>query len=315
MAQSVEQLIRNQQAAGSSPASSSRKKHLHLQVLFLFEREEFVMAHKQNLHTHSVFCDGKDTLEEMVIAAIEKGFDSIGFSSHSYMEQIAEFSMKEENVPAYRAEVMRLRETYKDRIAIFCGLEKDYNTQMDVSGYDYLIGSVHVMERDGKFMYVDWDTDKLKYSIENVFGGDGLAYARYYFGEVAKIPDSGPVDILGHFDLLSKFCEQVSYFDVHSQEYLSAARDAIDTLEDRIPFFEVNTGAMARGYRSTPYPAADMVGHFRKRGFGAVITTDCHNRNLLDYGYDAAKALLIANGYTHHYVLTRDGFVPVSLFD
>ena len=34
VAQSVEQLIRNQQAAGSSPAISSRKKHLREQVLF-----------------------------------------------------------------------------------------------------------------------------------------------------------------------------------------------------------------------------------------------------------------------------------------
>ena len=34
MAQLVEQLIRNQQVAGSSPATSSRKKHLLSQVLF-----------------------------------------------------------------------------------------------------------------------------------------------------------------------------------------------------------------------------------------------------------------------------------------
>lgn len=273
------------------------------------------MAYKQNLHTHSVFCDGKDTLEEMVLAAIEKGFDSIGFSGHTHMEQIADFSLKVEMAPEYKAEALRLKEAYKDQIAIFCGLEKDYNTQMDVSGYDYLLGSVHGMELDGAFMYVDWNTDKLKYSVEEVFGGDGLAYAKHYFGEVAKIAESGPVDIVAHFDLVSKFSEQVDYFDVNSSEYLAAAIGAIDALEGKVPYFEVNTGAMARGYRTAPYPAANLIGEFRKRGFGAVITTDCHDRNLLDYGYDAAKAYLIANGFTHHYVLTRDGFVPVSLFD
>lgn len=41
--------------------------------------------HKQNLHTHTVYCDGADTPEEMVISALSKGFDSIGFSGHSYM--------------------------------------------------------------------------------------------------------------------------------------------------------------------------------------------------------------------------------------
>ena len=40
------------------------------------------MSFKANFHTHSNFCDGKCTAEEMVIAAIEKGFDTLGFSSH-----------------------------------------------------------------------------------------------------------------------------------------------------------------------------------------------------------------------------------------
>ena len=30
---------------------------------------------KQNLHTHSIFCDGKDTIEEMTLEAISKGFE------------------------------------------------------------------------------------------------------------------------------------------------------------------------------------------------------------------------------------------------
>ena len=34
---------------------------------------------KQNLHTHSIFCDGKDTIEEMTLEAISKGFDILGF--------------------------------------------------------------------------------------------------------------------------------------------------------------------------------------------------------------------------------------------
>ena len=38
---------------------------------------------KVNLHTHTCFCDGKNTPEEMVISAIEKGMDVLGFSGHS----------------------------------------------------------------------------------------------------------------------------------------------------------------------------------------------------------------------------------------
>ncbi len=35
-----------------------------------------------NFHTHTVFCDGRNTPEEVVLSAIEKGFSAIGFSGH-----------------------------------------------------------------------------------------------------------------------------------------------------------------------------------------------------------------------------------------
>ena len=41
---------------------------------------------KQNLHTHTVYCDGNDTPEEMVLTAIEKHFDILGFSGHGHVE-------------------------------------------------------------------------------------------------------------------------------------------------------------------------------------------------------------------------------------
>lgn len=38
---------------------------------------------RQNLHTHTTFCDGTNTAEEMIQAARELGMDSLGFSGHS----------------------------------------------------------------------------------------------------------------------------------------------------------------------------------------------------------------------------------------
>lgn len=39
---------------------------------------------KINLHSHTTFCDGKNSAEEMVVSAIDHGFDVFGFSGHSY---------------------------------------------------------------------------------------------------------------------------------------------------------------------------------------------------------------------------------------
>ena len=64
---------------------------------------------KSNLHTHSTFCDGKSTLEENVLAAIQKGMKVLGFTSHSMYPFHTESNMKPENFAAYCEEIHRLQ--------------------------------------------------------------------------------------------------------------------------------------------------------------------------------------------------------------
>jgi len=67
----------------------------------------------QNLHTHTTFCDGLDTPEELVKTALEKGFDSIGFSEHSYM-WASDFSIKiGDKTKEYKEEINFLKQKYK----------------------------------------------------------------------------------------------------------------------------------------------------------------------------------------------------------
>ena len=274
------------------------------------------MGYKQCLHTHSVLCDGKDTLEEMVLAAIEKGFDSIGFSGHSFIDIYAEFSMSEEDGKVYKAEIARLQQVYGDRIKIFCGLEKDNYTTLSTEGYDYLIGSVHVMEHPEGLLFIDWTAERTRENIEKVFGGDGIAYAKHYFKALADLPNHGSFDILGHFDLLTKFNEkEPDLFDTTDPAYRAAATEAAEALVGKVKYFEVNTGAISRGYRTTPYPDPYIIKEMKRLGFGAIISSDCHDRNFLDCGYEDAKRLLKEAGFTEHYVLKEEGFVAIPLED
>ena len=272
------------------------------------------MGYKQCLHTHSIFCDGKDTLEQMVQTAIEKGFDSIGFSGHSYMDIYADFSMDEEKANAYRAEITRLQGVYGNQIKIFCGLEKDNYTKVSTDGYDYLIGSVHCVQYGKTLVFVDWTLDRALDAIDNVFCGDGLAYAEAYFDAVAELPNYGRFDILGHFDLVTKFIEkQPDMFDTTHPRYRAAVTRAAEALVGKVRFFEINTGAISRGYRTSPYPDSFILKEMKRLGFGAVISSDCHDRNFLDCAYAEAARLLAEAGFTEHYVLKEEGFVAIPL--
>ena len=71
------------------------------------------MNNKQNLHTHTIFADGKDKPEEIVVEAIHRGFHSIGFSEHSYMYYSDyPYQMTIEETENYKSEIRFLKITY-----------------------------------------------------------------------------------------------------------------------------------------------------------------------------------------------------------
>ena len=77
----------------------------------------------QDLHTHTVYCDGQNAPEDMVRAAIEKGMSRIGFSGHCYTFFDTSYCMSEDGVKEYCAEIAALKEKYKGQIEILLGLE------------------------------------------------------------------------------------------------------------------------------------------------------------------------------------------------
>ena len=65
----------------------------------------------------------------------------------------------------------------------------------------------------------------------------------------------------------------------------------------RTPIFEINTGAMAKGYRTTPYPSQETLGIIREMGGRIVINSDCHRAELLDYCLEEAERYALSAGF------------------
>ncbi len=271
------------------------------------------MEFLQNLHQHSTYCDGADTPKEVLDTAIEKGFDSVGFSGHSYMYYAPDHSMSEKGTEEYIKEITALKEEYKGKIEVYCGLEFDMFSKVDLSPYDYLIGSVHYFDFSGEKVGFDRSETEVARIINTYFGGDGGEYAKEYYRLLAKLPEYGKFDILGHPDLITKHSENRRFFDEDSKEYRYFAINALEQLAGKIPYFEVNTGAMARGYRTSPYPAPFMLDELRRLGFGAIISSDCHDARFIDCGFKAAQSLLKEHGFDSVYVLKGGKFTPIEI--
>ena len=61
------------------------------------------------------------------------------------------------------------------------------------------------------------------------------------------------------------------------------------------------------------YPIPELVREFKRQGFGAIISSDCHDGRQLAHGYEEARELLASCGFTERYILTETGFKAVEL--
>ena len=245
--------------------------------------------------------------------AIANSFGGIGFSGHCYMPFAEYYCMSLETTKAYRKEIARLKEKYAEQIDVFCGIEFDTSCPERPEGYDYVIGSVHGLQIDGVFYEFDGVAEHFQKMIDEHFSGDGMAFAKEYYRQLPMLADTADCDIIGHFDLITKHRDSIRFFDCECKEYRNAAIEAAEALAGKIPYFEVNTGAITRGYRTTPYPDPFIIKEMKRLGYGVVISSDCHWKEKMAVHFEESKALLRECGYTEQHILTKDGFVPIPL--
>ncbi len=265
-----------------------------------------------NMHTHSVFCDGADTPEEMIVAAIDKGFDILGFSGHGYSPYDT-CSMSPENTEAYIQTIRSLKTKYRDQLTVFLGIEQDTTCRIDSKDpYDFVIGSVHFLSRDGEYRGIDVSRNEFAGILEDWYKGDIIAMARDYYREVAAQATFDEVDIIGHLDLLTKYNEDESFLSFHDPAYTALAEECIYQIGTS-KLFEVNTGAIARGTRKTPYPAKNLLEILHSANAKLMLNSDCHNRNYLDCAFEEALSLIRSCGFDCLYILKDGVFIPVDI--
>lgn len=252
---------------------------------------------KADFHVHTTFCDGKNSPNEMVEAAISRGMTALGFSVHSYTSFDTSYCIAKEKVKNYMEEIARLKETYRGKIRILCGVERDLYAEEPEESFDYTIGSLHYVKKNGTYYTVDESAEALKQAINEGWQGNATAFAVDYYAEVSRLADLSP-DIIGHLDLITKFDEIEAIFDITDPAYIAAAKKAVDALLPLGVPFEINTGAISRGYRKTPYPAPFILAYILEKGGKIILSGDVHAASGLLCAFEEAEALAISLGAT-----------------
>jgi histidinol-phosphatase (PHP family) len=232
-----------------------------------------------------------DAIERYVEAAGRAGVDEVGFTEHLY--HFREFGALLSH-PYYVARLGHDLDSYcsvvldaKERgLPVKLGLEVDHleGREDELAGvlepypWDYLLGSVHLLEGEGIWEQEIW---------ARLPPGD--VWERY-FAALATLARSGLVDVIAHPDYIKArgprppAGQLEPLYDEAAQAVAAAGIAA-----------EVSTlGLQTVGEL---YPAQAFVDAFAARGVPATVASDAHAAQNVGRDFDAARAALRAAGY------------------
>ena len=261
-----------------------------------------------NIHTHTIYSDGKSTPREMVKEAVRQGLTRLGFSEHSPLPFDNNFSVKSERMPDYVAEVTALKAEFKDRIEILCGLEADYIPGVSETfavtkekyHLDYLIGGVHLVGHSANPEEI-WFIDGPKWEVydeglQKFFGGDIRKAVRCFFDQTNAMIEHEEFDIIAHFDKI-KMHNRDRYFHEDETWYRQLAMETLDLIREKGLVMEVNTRGIYKKRYNGFYPSPWLMELACQWGIPTIISSDAHHYSELTLEFASAEEALIQAGY------------------
>ena len=226
---------------------------------------------KYNYHTHTVRChhaEGAD--EQFVLAAIEAGFDEIGFADHGPWPYgggfVSHIRMTPDELKGYCDSVKALREKYKDKISIKLGLESEYfpkyfpwlKEKIKEHKIDYLICGHHFCTDEPGQPYNGSITDR-----------EGLVR---YKNDILEAMDTGMFSYIAHPDI---FMRGYAEFD---EECEAVSRAIIERAVETDTPLEYNLLGLKHGINDGkpgyPHPSFwKIAGEYKPK---VVIGIDAH---------------------------------------
>ncbi|WP_373484243.1 histidinol-phosphatase HisJ [Acetobacterium sp.] len=277
-----------------------------------------------NYHVHSDYCDGKNTLEEMVQAGIAAGLTSLGLSSHFPLPFTNNWTMKQEKLENYLDDIKNLKEKYASQIELYRGMEIDFFIdRQDISDLakavlprlDYTIMSIHTLGKTtgDDVSYIDESQRDFARGIEKYYQGDNQAFIYDYYRGIKNMVKTFEPDILGHIDLIKKYNQNNCFFDENDNWYQDTVRSCLDGIAETKTRMEINTGANMRVPGVGRYPSDWMISEMKKRHIPITIGGDSHCVEGIVYGYNQAEVYLEECGYHEYWILKKGRWEAQSL--
>ena len=248
-----------------------------------------------DLHNHTTRCNhAVGTIDEYIQRAIELGIDVYGFSEHAPMDFDTKYRLSFEQMSIYQSDILQARDRYSDQIKILLGYEVDYiegyiDSRVLNSSVDYLIGSVHFIDR--------WGFDNPEF-IGEYQSRDIDTIWQEYFDAIESMASSGYFDIVGHLDLIKVF----KYLP--TKDIRLIAKNALKAIKRSGMTVEINSAGVRKPIGEI-YPSKLLLEEVFALDIPITFGSDAHSVEQVGAGYDSATKLAKEVGYTKASIYSR----------
>jgi histidinol-phosphatase (PHP family) len=257
------------------------------------------MLPKVDYHMHTPLCGhAVGQPHEYVEQALKVGLAEIGFSDHAPLvsHEDARYTMNRAQLPLYHQMMKEVKARYP-KFTIKVGLEADYlpgfekqtKELIDAYPYDFVLGSIHFIDR---WAFDDPD-EKVKWRDKDI-----NAVYRDYYKLLRQSAECGLFDILGHVDLVKKFGHRASE-DLTPEVERTAA-----VFKNTGITIEINTSGLRKPVAEI-YPSLDVLKVYQKHGVPITFSSDSHDPADVGRDYDKARDLALAAGYREYNVFEK----------
>lgn len=258
-----------------------------------------------NYHTHSLYCDGKEPLPAYVARAEALHFEQLGFSSHAPVPFENNFGIREEQLPAYCAEIDQLQQNTNVKLlkALECdfipGMTRSFQDFKATYHLDYIIGGVHLVRpsnRDGLWFIDGSKREIYDNGLRTLFDGNIRHAVTTFWEQTFEMLETEQMDVIAHFDKI-KMHNQHRFFQEDETWYRVLAEKALQLIKQHDVVVEVNTRGLYKGRCDAFYPSTELLVKARKMDIPVMISSDAHQSCELDVLFPEAVAELQRCGY------------------
>lgn len=259
-----------------------------------------------NFHSHSHHCDGKESMEEYVKAAIDKKFKAFGFSAHSPLPFPNEWSLTPEGFRRYVQDALYLKEKYSSKINLYLGLEidfipghsDDFDAFVRNTPLDYSIGSVHLVreKESGKIWFIDGPVEGYIKGVDDIFDGDYKAAVTAFYQQTIQMLNTQKLDIIGHIDKVKMHNKQ-RWFSTAEKWYQDLIDETLQAVKENGCIVELNTRGVYSGKTDEYFPSTDILYKCLELDIPMMVNTDAHHPEQLTMHFNEGHALLKKVGF------------------